>query len=84
MVAAFIAGRLGNQMFHYAFSKAVKLAQEKDSPLIFDFHKYLTLGSFKNIICNGPFAVPALFEHMLNLTSGMTEYSNIKSKGTVC
>jgi len=39
MVAAFISGRLGNQMFQYAFSKAVKLAQGDDTPLMFDFHK---------------------------------------------
>ena len=153
MVATFIKGRLGNQMFQYAFSKAVKLAQGDDAPLIFDFHmvhnagkqedgfedalkyfnvekykteenlmrkyasifqkllyllykldgkfgylyksreswysffrnhgllfvshnggnaqyyypiyhKYLNHGTFENIICNGYFAVPALFEHI--------------------
>ena len=37
MVATFIKDRLGNQMFQYAFSKAIKLAQGNDSPLIFDF-----------------------------------------------
>lgn len=44
MVAAFIAGRLGNQMFQYAFSKAVKLAQEDDNPLTFDFYKVYHAG----------------------------------------
>ncbi len=41
MVATFIKGRLGNQMFQYAFSKAIKIAQGNDTPLIFDFsHVY--------------------------------------------
>ena len=37
MVATFIKGRIGNQMFQYAFSKAVKLAQGCEAPLVFDF-----------------------------------------------
>lgn len=44
MVATFIKGRLGNQMFQYAFSKAIKLAQGYDAPLIFDFHMVYSAG----------------------------------------
>lgn len=44
MVATFIKGRLGNQMFQYAFSKAIKLAQGNDSPLIFDFSNVYRMG----------------------------------------
>lgn len=44
MVATFISGRLGNQMFLYAFSKAIKLAQGNDTPLIFDFSRVNNAG----------------------------------------
>lgn len=37
MVATYINGRLGNQLFQYAFSKAVKLAQGDNAPLVFNF-----------------------------------------------
>ena len=37
MVATYISGRLGNQLFQYAFSKAVKLAQRDDAPFVFNF-----------------------------------------------
>ena len=37
MVATYIFGRLGNQLFQYAFSKAIKLAQGDHAPLVFNF-----------------------------------------------
>ena len=37
MVATYLSGRLGNQLFQYAFSKAVKLAQRDNAPLVFNF-----------------------------------------------
>lgn len=37
MVATYIFGRLGNQLFQYAFSKAIKLAQGVNAPLVFNF-----------------------------------------------
>lgn len=44
IIGAFIYGRLGNQMFQYAFSKAIKLAQREDTPLIFDFNMVYNAG----------------------------------------
>ena len=37
MVAIYIFGRLGNQLFQYAFSKAIKLAQGDHAPFVFNF-----------------------------------------------
>ena len=37
MVATYISGRLGNQLFQYAFSKIINLAQKDKMPFVFNF-----------------------------------------------
>lgn len=48
MVASYISGRLGNQLFQYAFAKAIKHAQGSTEPLVFDFRPVYQLGSPEN------------------------------------
>lgn len=44
VVCSYLSGRMGNQMFVYAFSKALKIAQGEDSQLVFNFKRVIRQG----------------------------------------
>ena len=45
VIGTYIAGRLGNQMFQYAFAKALKMAQGGTGQIVFNFKKVHQAGN---------------------------------------
>lgn len=45
VVCSYLSGRMGNQMFVYAFSKALKIAQGGNGKLVFNFKKVISQGT---------------------------------------
>lgn len=48
VIGSYISGRLGNQMFQYAFAKALKMAQGGTGQLIFNFKRVHQAGNEKD------------------------------------
>ena len=44
IIGAYVSGRLGNQMFQYAFAKAIKIAQGNSGFLVFNFGRVYRAG----------------------------------------
>ena len=45
VVCSYLSGRMGNQMFVYAFSRALKIAQGGNGKLVFNFKKVISQGT---------------------------------------